>query len=466
MQTASPTLPAGTAPAVAPGSGPVVLARPLAPAEAAHLDRLRAWLHDDGVDVRDPQALDARWARLLATHAADAPPPAGVTAALGIAVGDLLVHAVPDAVWMMCPGPEGATPGVVAGGRVHMPVLAVLDAHARWRLRTPPWTVDYVRRATAHLTAPAPALPAPALPVPTGPSDAADATGTSARPAAPGTDGTADQTRPDVAPPAAGRHAAPPPATGWEPVRVPTGSSPAPVLPTRGRRGAQPSAAASAAPAPSTGRSDAPPPASDRPAPPAPAAHAVAAPADATPPPALLPDAGPTAGPGPLDDPAPTSLDAPEPVLPEADVVTASTPVVAPVSTLTPEDLPHRPTPRVQDLALRALEHALEQALADERGVAPFVLVQDEDGFHVTTFAHGSAGVAEARDHARRCRLSAAAVGWTSPADDTRPYPRVVVDASAAGQPGMRVAHAFVHDADGGHEVGGPEVVGQAAPVL
>lgn len=452
MQTASPTLPAGTAPAVAPGTGPV-LARPLAPAESAHLDRLRAWLQDDGVDVHDPAALDARWARLLATHAADAPAPAGVTAALGIAVGDLLVHGVPGAVWMMCPGPEGATPGVVAGGRVHAPVLAVLDAHARWRLRTPAWTVDYVRRATAHLRA-------PVVPVPVGPADAPDAaapaeafvpdlvasapvaepTPAHVEPApVPAPGAAAGEGTGDVAPEPpvhAGRHAAsPPPAAGWEPVHVPTASEPAPPqLPSRGRRSVQPSAAAAVAAPTTTGaaRSDAPPPAPDRAAP-------------------ALAGATPSA----VHDP-----------LPEAEVVTSSTPVVPPASTLTPDDLPHRPSPRVQDLALRALEHGLEQALGDERGVAPFVLVQDEDGFHVTAFAHGPAGVAEAREHARRCRLSAAAVGWTSPVDDVRPFPRVVIDASAAGEPGMRVAHAFVHDASGAREVGGPEVVGQSAPVL
>ncbi|MFS0704999.1 hypothetical protein AB6N23_10805, partial [Cellulomonas sp. 179-A 9B4 NHS] len=146
--------------------------------------------------------------------------------------------------------------------------------------------------------------------------------------------------------------------------------------------------------------------------------------------------------------------------------VTSSTPVVVPVSTLTPEDLPHRPTSRVQDLALRALEHALEQAVADPRGVAPFVLVRDDEHVDLTSFPHGEAGTLEAREHARRCGLAAAAVGWTSPADAVRPYPRVVVDASAVGEPGIRVAHAFVHDAAGGREVGGPEVVGQAAPVL
>ncbi|MFS0705829.1 hypothetical protein AB6N23_15055, partial [Cellulomonas sp. 179-A 9B4 NHS] len=156
MHSASPTLPAGTAPVAATGAGPV-LARPLTPSEVAHLDRLRAWLQDDGVDVHDPAALDARWATLLATHAADAPAPA---AAIGIAVGDVLVRSVPGAVWMMCPGPDGATPGVVADGRVHAPVLAVLDAHARWRLRTPGWTVDYVRRATVHLDASAGTAPA------------------------------------------------------------------------------------------------------------------------------------------------------------------------------------------------------------------------------------------------------------------------------------------------------------------
>ncbi len=423
MHSASPTLPAGTAPVAATAAGPV-LARPLTPSEVAHLDRLRAWLQDDGADVHDPAALDTRWATLLATHAADAPAPA---AAIGIAVGDVLVRSVPGAVWMMCPGPDGATPGVVADGRVHAPVLAVLDAHARWRLRTPGWTVDYVRRATVHLTTSAGTTPA--SPVVTG---AVAAT--------------------QVAPPVTTSHDA-----AWEVDAHAGWTGPA----TAVAPPADPSAAELVVPGPARAE----PVTSEL----ADATHVDPAPLDplspawrpATPAPAMPVWAVVAATPAAPADPA--VVDAPA----EADVVTSSTPVVAaPVSTLTPEDLPHRPTPRVQDLALRALEHALEQAVADPRGVAPFVLVRDDEGFDLTSFPHGEAGALQAREHARRCGLAAAAVGWTSPADHVRPYARVVVDASAVGEPGIRVAHAFVHDAAGGREVGGPEVVGQAAPVL
>ncbi|MFC8191058.1 hypothetical protein ACFUMH_05270 [Cellulomonas sp. NPDC057328] len=505
MHSASPTLPAGTAPVAATGAGPV-LARPLTPSEVAHLDRLRAWLQDDGVDVHDPAALDARWVTLLATHAADAPAPA---AAIGIAVGDVLVRSVPGAVWMMCPGPDGATPGVVADGRVHAPVLAVLDAHARWRLRTPEWTVDYVRRATVHLdpsagTAPAApvaeavavaAVPDDAAPLGTGHDAAwevdADAawTGPASVLTTPADPAAAELVVPGLAAEHGDDLPVPAPAT-WEPTS-PEGAAPELVVPRLADpdadHGTDPDAAA-----------DAPAWEPVEPAPawsgwapvqaaPTPSAQVDPAPLDPLSPawrPATLAPAVPAwavaAQTAPASDVASTPA--------EADVVTSSTPVVAapgtsstpavaapvtsstpavvPASTLTPEDLPHRPTSHVQDLALRALEHALEQAVADPRGVAPFVLVRDGERFDLTSFPHGEAGTLEAREHARRCGLAAAAVGWTSPADAVRPYPRVVVDASAVGEPGIRVAHAFVHDAAGGREVGGPEVVGQAAPVL
>ncbi|QCB94652.1 hypothetical protein [Cellulomonas shaoxiangyii] len=378
------------------GAGPV-LARLLTPSEVAHLDRLREWLEEDGVDVDNAASLDARWGRLLATHPADGPAPAGVAAAIGIAVGDLLLRSVPGATWMMCPGPDGATPGVVADGRVHRPVLAVLDAHARWRVRAADWTVDYVRRAAQHLAAP--------------PEEAAPAT----EPAAP---------EPSAAE-----------------LVVPELVDPAPLDP----QPLDPEVADTAAVEPEVADTAGPPAPLDalspawRPPTPAPATPAWA----------------------PVHAPSPAAAP-----LPEADVVTSSTPVVAPASTLTPEDLPHRPSAQVQDLALRALEHALEQAVAHPEGAAPFVLVRDDAGVHLTTFPHGDAGTLEAREHARRCGLAAAAVGWTSRADAVRPYPRAVVDASAAGEPGIRVAHAFLHDAAGGREIGGPEVVGQAAPVL
>ncbi|GAA4627006.1 hypothetical protein [Cellulomonas oligotrophica] len=336
---------------------PAATTRPLSPVENLHLDRLRVWLREDGVDTADTASLAARWADLLARHGADAPAPTGAVAALGIAVGDVLVDRAPGATWVMCAGPDGATPGVVHPARPSAPVVAVLDAHARWRARAQDWVPGYVDRAVAHLTDPSTAVTSAAGPVP----------------------------------------------------------SPVPASPT---------------PAPADAAD--PVPAAD----PAPAAAAQAAPATA---PTALPSrrrARPDAGPA-------TS--------PAADGALPG-----------PDALPHRPSETVLDLALRSLERALARAVADPAGVGAFVSVRDASGLR-TTDLDGPDALAQAREHARRSRADEAAVAWAEPHDGGS---RVVVDASAAGEVGIRVAHAFAADADGGREVGGPLVLGQAAPLL
>ena len=449
MDTVSPAIAARSA---AP-TGPV-LARSLTPGEAAHLDRLRDWLRHDGTDAQDVDALDARWERLLLTHPADAPAPAGVAAAIGIAVGDVLVASVTGAVWMMCPGPEGATPGVLLPARPHMPVLPVLDAHARWRVRSPRWTVDYTERAAAHLRAGRLEVPTPHPAPGTPEADAAPAgTGTGTRtgglPAvtdASSTESAAwEATFADEAQPSAPQEPAP-----WAPVFVDDTHGHLPA------RATTPPSGTPHVPAPPQPemwtptfvdrRTEAP---DDRPSP------TVAVPAAVAPPVV-----------------APPVVAAPAVVAPHAadEASAAVTPgrgvAVHTDRPLTPEDLPHRPSERVQDLALRALELALDRAVRDVAGCAPFVLVREGEDTEVLDFAPSASGLAEAREAARSGGYTAAAVAWTSHADTTRPFPRVVVDASAPGRPGIRVAHSFAHDEDGGREVGGPQVVGQSAPVL
>lgn len=462
--------------------GPV-LARVLTPAEWSHLERLRTWLRTDGVDGHDPAALDARWTRLLGATG-DAPAPEGVAAAIGIAVGDLLVSTVPGALWMMCPGPEGATPGVLHEQRPHMPVLPVLDAQARRRARVPAWTVDYVARATAHLLAAAPGVPTPHR----SPEQPTARHGAHALPDAP-----LDHPSPDDAAwaaavtaltePTVPRHAGQdedPAAFFVTPDRAPDAGDAAPgasePTPAQGDLGSvDPGApglaahdAAALAGTTGIGTHDA-------------AAHGVeldgapAAPVDPSPDAAALPadDLDAPTNPTPTVAPPATQAVAPAvtPVAGDAYVPRAfavATPglgsPVAAARPLTPDDLPHRPSERVQDLALRALELALERAVRGD--AAPFVLVREGYDVEVLDFEASDAGVAEAREAARRGGYSAAAVSWTSPADATRPHPRVVVDASSAGRPGIRVAHAFAQDELGSREVGGPEVVGQSAPVL
>ncbi|MBF0686165.1 MAG: hypothetical protein IR158_00150 [Cellulomonas sp.] len=442
MDSLSPALAARSA---APAAAPA-FARPLTPGESAHLDRLREWLRGDGTDASVATALDARWERLLETHPPEVPAPAGVAAAIGIAVGDLLVASVTDAVWQMCPGPDGATPGVLLVDRPHMPVLPVLDAHARWRVRSSGWVVDYVQRAAAHLLQGRPGVPTP-HPSP----DAVAARASEPEPTpetepAPWTPTFVEDPTPE---PDAEPEAEP---AAWTPTFV---EDPTP------EPDAEPAAWTPAFVEDPTPEPDAEPAAwtptfVEDPTPetePEPAAWtptfvedtvgAVAAPE-------------PYAAPTPWE-PAPETTAFPTPG--RGMPVTAHEP-------LTPEDLPHRPSERVQDLALRALELALDRAVKDAAGCAPFVLVREQYDVEVLDFPNTDAGVAQARDAARAGGYTAAAVAWTSPADASRPYPRVVVDASSAGRPGIRVAHSFLHDERGGHEVGGPQVVGQAAPIL
>lgn len=466
-----------SAPALAARSGAPVLARPLTPQETGHLDRLRDWLRTDGTDAHDAAALDARWARLLETHPSAAQAPSGVIAAIGIAVGDLLVGSVPDATWMMCPGPDGATPGVLLAERPNMPVLPVLDAHARWRVRSPQWVADYVQRATTHLRGARAQVPTPhrapeagagAVAVPP-----AAASGPVAAPHVEPVDAAAPVVTVDVPAPVETVDAAAPVEPVDAPAPLETVDATPPVEPvpvavpqlepdpvTVPQPGTAPIEPAAFEPVPVE-------PETFEPVPLEPAAtwtptvvaHGPAPDPEPTWTPVFTPGVvdgtGATLTPSHVAEPAPAA-----PVTPGLGLPVTSE------RALTPEDLPHRPSERVQDIALRALELALDRAVADPAGCAPFVLVREGHDVEVLDFVHSDDGVAQARAAARDGGWSAAAVAWTSPADATRPHPRVVVDASAAGRPGIRVAHSFSHDADGGHEVGGPQVVGQSAPVL
>ncbi|MBO3089915.1 hypothetical protein [Cellulomonas dongxiuzhuiae] len=469
------------------------LARPLTDGESAHLDRLRDWLRGDGTDASDAAALDARWERLLQTHPPQVPTPAGVVAAIGIAVGDLLVASVADAVWRMCPGPDGATPGVLLLDRPHMPVLPVLDAHARWRVRSSGWTVDYVQRAAAHLQAGRPQVPTPHASPDAPEAAVADATAqpepgvtpTSGAVWAPTFVADTQSTDPavDDEPPTREAEVRTEPETAaWTPTFV-EDATPEPEAETAVWT---PTLVENTTPEPETEawtptfvEDTTPEPDTET------AAWTPTLVENTTPEPeteawtpTFVEDTTPEAEteawtPTFVEDAAPepeTETAAPEPWEPTPATSAYPTPgrgmPVTSQQALTPEDLPHRPSERVQDLALRALELALDRAVRDAAGCAPFVLVREGNDVEVIDFVHTDAGATQARDAARSGGYTAAAIAWTSPADGSRPYPRVVVDASSAGRPGIRVAHSFVHDELGGHEVGGPQVVGQSAPVL
>ena len=137
-----------------------------------------------------------------------------------------------------------------------------------------------------------------------------------------------------------------------------------------------------------------------------------------------------------------------------------------------PANLPHPPSPTAQDLALRALQHALVVLRRGPFDREAFVMLVDDSGTRTLACTGEPAqALREARDTARASGARAAAVGWIDRRADGIPDPRqgfpaVLVEASEAGAPGMRVAHRFVEDALGTGPLGDPVLVGEVAPLL
>jgi len=127
----------------------VVSPRDLTLVERDDLDRLRAVLTRT-IDRSDPRALSWLWDRNV-TDLGGRPAPAGLVEAVGAALGDVLVATVPGTRWVVCPGPDGAMPAVVAAARPGAPVMPFADTWDRWEACSRAWVIPYLSRAAAHL---------------------------------------------------------------------------------------------------------------------------------------------------------------------------------------------------------------------------------------------------------------------------------------------------------------------------
>ncbi|WP_421742326.1 hypothetical protein [Cellulomonas sp.] len=143
------SLPASDAHEIVPG------VRPLTAEETGHLDRARTHLRASGVDLADAQAVGALLHSMRSRWAAG--PAAGVpqatVMALGVGVGDLIVHRVPGARWALRTRGPAPTPTVVSASGTDA-ALPLADVTARWQTGCgPEWVSEYVAAAAAHLAA-------------------------------------------------------------------------------------------------------------------------------------------------------------------------------------------------------------------------------------------------------------------------------------------------------------------------
>ncbi|MBN9328530.1 hypothetical protein [Cellulomonas sp. 73-145] len=414
--------------------------RDLTSHEHADLDRLRAPLAGS-VDRTDSRALSWFWDRVVPQPGTAAP--AGLVEWVGVALGDLLVTHVAGSRWVVCPGPSGPTLGIVGDAHPLAPVVPIPDAQDRWDAGARGWIGGYLGAAAAHLagvTMPQPRVSvenvtaserttAPAsAPVDDEPSAPADSLAASLAEAG---------IVPDAAPAAAEAEAE---ATEWTPVVVPAPGTP---LPSRHHAPADGTAAAAAGAAPTAD----PGPGAARPA------AAAPAPVQAAPvqPPAVQ-----------------AAAVQPAPVQPAAVQPTA----VQPTAPRRPTNLPHPPSTAAQELALRALEHALVVLRRGPFDREAFVMLVDESGTRtLACTGEPSQALRQARDTARTSDARAVAIGWIDrhPAgipDPRQGFPAVLIEASEAGAPGLKVAHRFVEDALGTGPLGDPVLVGEVPPLL
>lgn len=428
-----------------PASGPhgtVPGVRPLTPDEIGHLDRARAHLRSSGADVDDPRAVGVLL-HSARTQWADGPAtavPQAMVMALGVGVGDLIVARVPGARWALRIG-SSPTPAVVSASGEDA-ALPLTDVGARWHTGcTPGWVAEYVAAAADHLAAGA----VTEVPSPRTPGRAHELT--------PETDG------PDYLPA--------PPTAGGQPL-----SSRRPTPPLAARPVSDQSVALRAL------------------------AEAAGAPrpADATPTPGQRPAeaSAPLAsrqageayrpivvGNAPLAGRARSEPSAPRATPLAADASAADNPVAGQRPVRTPADLPHPPSHAAQDIALGALDQALEAALGGTGTLTTFALVDGGPaGSHELRRFDADASP-DAREWVRSSGAARAAVAWIGrlpgdAADQSSVGARaVLVEASDAGAPSLVVAHRFapaVTEGEGrarpARAVGEPLVLGQGAPLL
>lgn len=152
---------------------------------------------------------------------------------------------------------------------------------------------------------------------------------------------------------------------------------------------------------------------------------------------------------------------------------TAVAPTAAtPTAPQRPTNLPHPPSTAAQELALRALEHALVVLRRGPFDREAFVMLVDDSGTRtLACTGEPSHALRQARDTARTSGARAVAIGWIDrhPAgvpDPRQGFPAVLIEASEAGAPGLKVAHRFVEDALGTGPLGDPVLVGEVPPLL
>jgi hypothetical protein len=142
----------------------------------------------------------------------------------------------------------------------------------------------------------------------------------------------------------------------------------------------------------------------------------------------------------------------------------------------TPAELPFPPSAAAQDIALGALEHALEAVLTDPADTRPFALVDGGSGPQLSSFDGDPASAErDAREWVRSSGAARGAVAWhgTLPTPEADDAPAVLVEASDAGRPSMVVAHRYLPATPPGQgrarparPVGDPVILGQGDALL
>jgi hypothetical protein len=191
----------------------------------------------------------------------------------------------------------------------------------------------------------------------------------------------------------------------------------------------------------------------------------------------LVVGGGHTAAPATVVTPEPAAAPAPAPA--QAPAVSGELPSprqAADDRPGTPAELPYPPSAAVQDLALGALEHALETILAATPDSRPFVLIEGVHGPEVHAF-DGAPDDAQriARAWVRGSGAARAAVAWYGSllAQDAGVVPVVMVEASDAHQPSLVVAHRYATATPAGEgrarparALGDPLIIGQGDALL
>jgi len=153
--------------------------RPLTPVEQGHLERLRGHVAAAGIDVTDPAAvgalLDSERARWAAAGGGELP--AGMLAALGVGIGDLVMARAGNAHWVLRTSIDSPAPALLSADGTAA-VVPFDDVRMRWEAGVRGWVVDYVEAAAEHLNEadPAPAQSPAAAPSPAPAAEPAEPT--------------------------------------------------------------------------------------------------------------------------------------------------------------------------------------------------------------------------------------------------------------------------------------------------